>query len=62
MTRAATQTDPASRKLYMEEAERLLLRDYPLIPIYFRINRSMVGTEVEGWGRQCAELLLQSAP
>ena len=50
MTRAATQVDPAARKLYLEEAERRMLRDYPLIPVYFTINRSMVSTEVEGWG------------
>ena len=50
MARAATQADPAARKLYLEEAERVMLRDYPLIPIYFTINRSMVSTEVEGWG------------
>ena len=27
-----------------------MLRDYPLIPIYLMMNRSMVSTKVRGWG------------
>ena len=27
-----------------------MLRDHPLIPIYFYVNRSMVSKRVEGWG------------
>ena len=50
MSRAAAQVDPTTRKHYLEEAERAMLRDYPLIPIYFYINRSMVSTAVKGWG------------
>ena len=50
MDTAATQTNPDRRKLYLEEAERRMLLDYPAIPIYFYINRSMVSPAVEGWG------------
>ena len=50
MNRAAAQTDPDSRRLYLEEAERAMLRDYPLIPIYFYVNKSMVSPLVGGWG------------
>jgi ABC-type oligopeptide transport system substrate-binding subunit len=50
MARAAAQRDPGRRKLYLEEAERRMLRDYPVIPIYFYINRNMVSPEVRGWG------------
>ncbi|MGI9261689.1 MAG: peptide ABC transporter substrate-binding protein [Woeseiaceae bacterium] len=50
MARAARQVDPSARKLFLEDAERLALRDYPLIPIYFYINRSMVSPRVSGWG------------
>ena len=50
MDRAARQLDPTARKLYLEEAERVMLRDYPVIPIYFMVNRSMVSPAVSGWG------------
>lgn len=50
MSRAARQVDPSARKLYLEDAERRMLRDYPLIPVYFYINRSMVSSRVSGWG------------
>jgi ABC-type oligopeptide transport system substrate-binding subunit len=50
MADAAKQVDPVTRKAYLEEAERAMLRDYPLIPIYFLINRSMVSPKVSGWG------------
>ena len=50
MCRAASQTNSIRRKLYLEEAERLMLSDYPLIPIYFYVNRSMVSPAVRGWG------------
>jgi ABC-type oligopeptide transport system substrate-binding subunit len=50
MQRAASQADPSRRKLYLEEAEDRMLRDYPLIPIYFFVNKSMVDPRVRGWG------------
>jgi oligopeptide transport system substrate-binding protein len=50
MQRAATQTDPAMRKVFLEEAERVMLEDYPLIPVYFYVNKSMVSERVRGWG------------
>ena len=50
MRRAAGQTDPMRRRFYLEEAERQMLRDNPLIPIYFNVNKSMVSPSVSGWG------------
>jgi ABC-type oligopeptide transport system substrate-binding subunit len=50
MTRAARQVNPANRQLLLEEAEKQLLRDHPVIPLYFYVNRSMVSTRVSGWG------------
>ena len=50
MRRAAGQTDPTKRRFFLEEAERLMLREHPLIPIYFNVNKSMVSPSVEGWG------------
>jgi len=50
MEHAATQTDPGRRKLYLEEAEREMLDDHPLIPIYFYVNKNMVSPTIRGWG------------
>ena len=50
MERAAKQTDLGRRRLYLEEAEREMLDDHPLIPIYFYVNKNMVSPKVRGWG------------
>ncbi len=49
MDRAA-QSDPDHRQILMAEAEGVLLRDHPVIPLYFYVNKSMVSRQVEGWG------------
>ena len=50
MARAARQKDSQLRKTYLEEAERLMLSEHPLMPIYFYVNKSMVNPRVRGWG------------
>jgi len=50
MVRAADQADPGQRKLYLEEAERVMLADYPVIPLYFYVSKHLVSPELEGWG------------
>ncbi len=50
MDQAAVQTDPDLRKVFLEEAEKLLLSDHPVIPIYFYVNKNMVSPRVKGWG------------
>ncbi len=50
MDRAEQQTDLSRRKLFMEEAERLMLADHPLIPLYFFVTKHMVSPAVRGWG------------
>jgi ABC-type oligopeptide transport system substrate-binding subunit len=50
MQRAADQMDPARRRLYLEEAERILLSDHPVIPLYFFVSKHLVSPEVKGWG------------
>jgi ABC-type oligopeptide transport system substrate-binding subunit len=47
---AADQADPEQRSLYLEEAERVMLADHPVIPIYFFNSRHLVSPEVAGWG------------
>jgi oligopeptide transport system substrate-binding protein len=43
------ESDPARRRALLEEAERLLLEDQPLMPIYFYVNRRVVKPWVRGW-------------
>ncbi len=49
MARAASQRDPATRMRYLEEAERELLANHPLIPLYYYVSKHLVSPEVEGW-------------
>jgi len=50
MERAAEQVEPKSRRLYMEEAERVLLADHPVIPLYFYVSKHLVSPDIVGWG------------
>jgi oligopeptide transport system substrate-binding protein len=50
MERAANQADPERRRLYLEEAERVMLADHPVIPLYFYVSKHLVSPEVRGWG------------
>ncbi|MGA7537407.1 MAG: peptide ABC transporter substrate-binding protein [Steroidobacteraceae bacterium] len=47
--RAATETDPAKRRALLEQAERLMLADQPVIPIYFYVSKHLVKPRVTGW-------------
>jgi ABC-type oligopeptide transport system substrate-binding subunit len=49
MERAATQVDPTRRRYYLEEAERVLLADHPVIPVYFYVSKHLVSPRVRGW-------------
>ena len=50
MQRAAEQVDLDRRRLYLEEAERVMLNDHPVIPIYFYVSKHLVSPRVKGWG------------
>ncbi len=50
MQRAAEQPDLDRRRLYLEEAERVMLADHPVIPLYFYVSKHLVSPEVRGWG------------
>jgi oligopeptide transport system substrate-binding protein len=46
---AALQLDPLLRGALLEEAERAMLADHPLLPLYFYVNKHLVKPEVIGW-------------
>ena len=50
MKRAAEQGDLNHRRLYLEEAERELLDDHAVIPVYFYVSKHLVSPLVQGWG------------
>ncbi|MDX1498419.1 MAG: peptide ABC transporter substrate-binding protein [Woeseiaceae bacterium] len=49
MQRAASRVDPQRRRFFLEEAERVLLADHPVIPIYFYVSKHLVSPAVRGW-------------
>ena len=49
MQSAGEQLDLDRRRLYLEEAERVLLADHAIIPLYFYVSKHLVKPEVEGW-------------
>ena len=46
---AVQQADPARRRSLLEEAERLMLADHPVLPLYFYVNKHLVKPWVRGW-------------
>ncbi len=49
LTDAAAAVDVAKRRALLEHAERVMLNDHPLIPLYFYVNKHLVKPQVEGW-------------
>jgi oligopeptide transport system substrate-binding protein len=49
LDRAAAEADPAQRRALLEQAERTMLRDQPVIPIYFYVSKHLVKPRVLGW-------------
>jgi ABC-type oligopeptide transport system substrate-binding subunit len=49
MKDAAGQTDPQARRLYLEEAEREMLANHPVIPLYFYVSKHLVSPLVGSW-------------
>jgi oligopeptide transport system substrate-binding protein len=46
---ASHQTDVAGRRALLEQAERTMLADHPLIPLYFYVNKHLVKPQIKGW-------------
>ncbi|HEY2274503.1 MAG TPA: peptide ABC transporter substrate-binding protein [Steroidobacteraceae bacterium] len=49
VTRAAAEADQGRRRALLEEAERTMLADHPLLPLYFYVNKHLVKPQVLGW-------------
>jgi oligopeptide transport system substrate-binding protein len=49
LTRAGAVLDGAQRRALLQEAERVMLADTPLIPLYFYVNKHLVKPQVLGW-------------
>ncbi|MCB1845403.1 MAG: peptide ABC transporter substrate-binding protein, partial [Halioglobus sp.] len=49
MQKAAEQVDAQSRRIYLEEAEREMLDDHPVVPLYFHVSKHLVNPRVRGW-------------
>ncbi len=49
LAEAVRQADPVKRRALLEEAERTMLGDTPLLPIYFYVNKHLVKPDVLGW-------------
>jgi oligopeptide transport system substrate-binding protein len=47
--KAANEKDPGARLKELAEAEKILLADMPIIPIYFYTQQHMVSDSVKGW-------------
>jgi oligopeptide transport system substrate-binding protein len=46
---AAVEIDADGRGKLLQSAERVVLRDHPVLPIYFYVNKHLVKPEVDGW-------------
>ena len=49
LTQAAVEIDTTRRRTLLEEAERLMLEDQPLLPLYFYVNKHVVKPSIKGW-------------
>jgi oligopeptide transport system substrate-binding protein len=46
---ASRQTDASRRRTLLEHAERTMLADHPLIPLYYYVNKHLVSPKLKGW-------------
>jgi len=49
LSRAIGEPDTTNRKRMMQKAEELLIKDMPILPLYFYATRSLVSDRIEGW-------------
>jgi oligopeptide transport system substrate-binding protein len=49
LNEGARQVDLTKRREFLEQAERTMLADHPVIPLYFYVNKHLVKPQLEGW-------------
>ena len=49
LDQAAQTIDPRQRRSILENSERLMLDDYPIVPLYFFVSKRLVKTYVKGF-------------
>jgi ABC-type oligopeptide transport system substrate-binding subunit len=49
MDEASVTSDQGKRAQLLERAEQILLQELPVLPIFFRVSRNLVSTQVKGW-------------
>jgi len=49
LARASATADTAERRRLLETAERMMLAETPLVPLYFYVNKHLVSPRIEGW-------------
>ena len=49
MAEASVTADQKKRAQLMQQAETILLREMPVLPLYFYVSKDLVSTKVKGW-------------
>lgn len=47
--RAERESDLNNRRELLEESERLVIAEHPVIPLYFYVSKHLVNSQLEGW-------------
>lgn len=49
MDRASSETDASTRSQLLAQAEKLVLSDHAIIPMYFYVSKHLVNKDIQGW-------------
>jgi oligopeptide transport system substrate-binding protein len=58
MTQASKATDPKQRGELMQQAEKVMIADLPVLPIYFYTTKHAVSASVKGWADNVQDMHL----